>query len=121
MQKIQEQNKGQMEQLQAAQKFEKEKWAHENELAVLKETERRKTVLQQQAILAMGFDENKDRNNNDVPDVLEVAKAAIDADIKNRKLDLDEMKFQHQQEIDKKKTELEEKKIEAQKQKQQKT
>jgi len=115
MQKIQEQNKGKMEELQMAQKFEKEKWAHETDLAITKEKERRKTVLQQQAILAMGFDEEKDRNNNNVPDVLEVAKAAIDADLKQRKQSLDENKFQHQQEIDKKKLQLEEKKTEGQK------
>jgi len=111
MQKVQADNEARMQELEATQKFEREKWKHEENLVVLKEKERRETELQKQAILAMGFDENKDRNNNNIPDVLEVAKAAIDAEAKGKQLSLEEMKFKHQQEVDKKKLEIEEKKL----------
>jgi hypothetical protein len=51
-------------------------------MIVLKEEERRKTVIQQQTILSMGFDPNKDQDEDGVPDILEVAKNGIDAQIK---------------------------------------
>jgi hypothetical protein len=110
MEKIKQTNQGEMERIAKEQEFKKAEWAHEIELAIIKEEERRKTVLQQQAILAMGFDEEKDRNKNNVPDVLEVANAALDANLKTRKQDLDEEKFNHQKEVDKKKLEIEDKK-----------
>lgn len=79
----------------------REEWRHEVDLAIIKEEERRKTVLQQQAILAMGFSEEKDANDNNVPDVMEYALKGIEADIKRRKQNLDERKFEHDREIDK--------------------
>ena len=66
----------------------------EKELIVLKETERRKTVVQTQAMLSLGFNEDKDFDNDGQLDVMEIAKNATDANIRlmeqhrqNRELD----------------------------------
>jgi hypothetical protein len=87
----------------------------EKELIILKEEERRKTEIQKQTILAMGFNEDKDMNDNGVPDVLEVAKHGLDVNLKTRKQNLDESKFEHQKKVDADKKELEEKKLKQQK------
>lgn len=74
--------------------FEREKMEHEKDMIILKEEENRKTQIQKQAILSMGFDPNKDVDNDGIPDVLELARHGINADIQaskeareNRKLD----------------------------------
>lgn len=46
--------------------------------------------IQKQVILSMGFDENKDSDNDGTPDVLEVAKFGVDAEIKRRKMAVEE-------------------------------
>ncbi len=84
------------------------------ELVVLKAEEDRKTEIQKQTILALGFAENKDVNNNDVPDVLEVAKFGVDAELKIKKQKLDEDKFKHQKTQDKEKNTIEKKKLNKQ-------
>jgi hypothetical protein len=89
-------------------------WQHEADMIVLKEGERRKTEIQKQTILAMGFAENKDVNDNNVPDVLEVAREGLDAALKMRKQNLDENKFEHQKKVDEDKIKLENKKLEKQ-------
>ena len=103
-QAIQKQNQAHLEKL----------WQHEADMIVLKEGERRKTEVQKQAILALGFAENKDVNQNNIPDVLELAREGIDADIKMRKQNLDESKFEHQKKVDNDKIKLENKKIDKQ-------
>ena len=85
----------------------------QKELIILKEEERRKTEIQKQTILSLGFNENKDLDNNGVPDVLEVAKFGVDAQIKQRKQDLDEEKFAHQIKQDETKNKLEKEKLAA--------
>ena len=67
--------------------------------------------LQKQAMLSMGFNEDKDMDNDGVPDVQEIFRDGVDADLKMRKQDLDEKKFEHQKKQDKEKNKLEEKKI----------
>ena len=52
--------------------------------------------LQKQAMLSLGFNEDKDLDKDGTPDVLEVYKAGIDAEVKQRKQELDEQKFEHQ-------------------------
>jgi hypothetical protein len=78
------------------QEHEKEMWAHEADMIVLKEEERRKTEIQKQAMLSMGFDPNKDQDSDGIPDVLEVAKHGVNAQIQmakeareSRKLDFE--------------------------------
>lgn len=96
----------------------RDKWEHEKEMIILKASEDRKTQLQKQTIEALGFDTNKDEDNDGIPDVIEVYKHGLDVDVKtkqleqgDRKLSLEEDKFKHQQKNDKIKNELEQKKI----------
>lgn len=90
----QEKAKADMQQKQLD--HEKEAWQHEADMIVLKEEENRKTEIQKQAILSMGFDPNKDQDNDGIPDVLELAKHGVNAQIQmskeareNRKLDFE--------------------------------
>jgi long-subunit acyl-CoA synthetase (AMP-forming) len=93
--------------------FLREQWEHDAKMIVLKEEERRKTELQKQAILAMGFDKEKDENNNGVPDTWEYAQKAIESDIKQRHQKLEENKFEHQKETDKEKLKLQYKQMKS--------
>lgn len=92
--------------------------AHEKDLVITKEEERRKTEIEKQTILSLGFNENKDMNNNGTPDVLDVAKHGLDVQIKGqkaaldeRKLNLEENKFNHQQEMDDHQKEVDKEKL----------
>ena len=73
-----------------------------NELTLVREKakEDRKTKVQVQAIQSMGFDPNKDQDDDGTPDVLEVAEFGVNADIKRRQQDLAEREFEHQIEED---------------------
>jgi len=97
------------------QEHQREEWDHEKEMIILKEEERRKTELQKQAMLSQGFDPNKDEDGDGEPDVLEIYKHGLDVEIKTRKQNLDEKKFEYDKEMDQKKLELERKKIESKK------
>lgn len=99
------------EEAQKQREHEKQVWEHEKDLILLKETERRKTEIQKQTILSMGFNENKDMDGDGTPDVLEVAKHGLNANIQMRKQLLDESKFTHQLEQDKIDTKLNEQEL----------
>jgi len=119
-QKMQEgaaQQQGQAQQQKAMMEHEKEKWKHEADMIVLKEGERRKTELQKQAMLSVGFDPNKDSDSDGEPDVLEIYKHGLDVEIKSRQQKLAEDKFAYGKEHDKEKIALEKEKIAATKQK----
>lgn len=76
--------------------------------------------LQRQVILAQGFDTDKDRNNNGVPDVAEQAKIYLDeikANQKERELALKERQQQSNEEDSAHKRRMDEKKIELEKEK----
>lgn len=83
----------------------------EKELIILKESERRKTEIQKQTILSTGFNENKDADNDGTPDVMEVAKFGVDAEIKTRKQNLDEQEFEFKKKEHQDKMDLEKKKL----------
>ena len=117
MQQITAEQQGQREQQKAMQEHQKEEWAHDTEMIVLKEEERRKTELQKQAMLSVGFDPNKDSDSDGEPDVLEIYKHGLDVEIKSRQQKLAEDKFAYDKEHNKEKIALEEKKIAASKQK----
>jgi len=78
--------------------------------------------LQRQALLALGFDTDKDRNENQIPDVIDQLKLMLDqkkSQQKDRELALKERQqissendMQHRHEIDKEKLEIERKKAE---------
>lgn len=115
-----DQSMQEMEQLKAknaqdllAQEQEAKQADHERakELIILKAEEDRETQIQKQAIFSLGFDDNKDRDEDGIPDILEVAKAGVDADIKNRQLSLEENKFLHQKEMDNKTHDLKAKEL----------
>lgn len=93
-----------------ADKLKRDEWAHEKDLVITKEEERRKTVIQQQTILSLGFNENKDMDNDGTPDVLEVAKHGVDAEIRRRELDIEERRLDHDIQNDAAKNKLEEEK-----------
>lgn len=94
-----------------AEQIKRDEWKHEEDMIILKERERRKTELEKQTILSLGFNENKDNDNDGVPDVFEVYKFDKDADIKARKLDLDERKLQQKADHDAEKLQVEREKI----------
>jgi len=60
--------------------MESEQRKHEMKLEEIRvlEKERRETAIKKQLILAMGFNDDKDMNDNDVPDTVEVAKEFLD-------------------------------------------
>lgn len=84
------------EEAERARDFEREKWEHEEDMVVLKERERRKTEIQKQAMLSIGFNEDKDMDDDGQLDVLEVARDGVDANIKMRKQKLEEESFQEE-------------------------
>lgn len=94
--------------------FRREEWQHE--LNMMREQEKYKTErdVQKQAILSLGFSEDKDSDRDGTPDVLELAKFGVDADIKQKRLDLDKAKFEQQKKEHMDKTEMENKKIKNQ-------
>lgn len=108
---IEADNKAKADMQQKALDHEKEAWKHEADMIVLKEEERRETVIQQQTILSMGFDPVKDQDNDGTPDILEVARDGIKAQIEMNKIALQNRALDHQIKNDKEKNKLEEKKI----------
>jgi len=67
--------------------------------------------LQKQAMLSMGFNEDKDMDNDGTPDVQEIFRDGVDADLKMRKQTLDENKFEEEKVQNKEKNKIENKKI----------
>src|SRR6187402_198258 len=67
--------------------------------------------LQKQTILSLGFNEDKDLDKDGTPDILEVYKVGVDADIKAKKIELESKKLDHQIVTDKKKLEQKDKEI----------
>jgi len=96
---------------QKARDFEREKWDHEADMIVLKATEDRKTQIQEQTILSMGFNEDKDMDSDGVPDILEVAKHGVDAEIKRGQLAKDNRALDFQIQDSKEKNKLKAKEI----------
>lgn len=73
--------------------------AHEIEKIRVKAEEDRQTAIATATISALGFSEDKDMNDNGVPDIVDIAKLALD----EKKLELDKQKFDHQKGVDKEK------------------
>ena len=90
------------------------KRAHEKELAILKEEERRKTVIVQAAITGASFNPEQDADSDGINDFIEIAKQGLDAEIKKSKQQLDREKFEHQKVVDAQKNEMDKKKLEVQ-------
>lgn len=121
---ILEQQKAQLQQqtIQTQAKADQEKMTLENKYALEQiaakgefDLAKAQMDIQQQTILALGFDTDKDRNQNKINDAIDFAqkaqKEANEIALKVRKQILEEKKFEHNKEIDEKKIELEEKKL----------
>lgn len=111
------QAKAQRESEAKAEQLRRDEWKHEENLIILKEKERRETELQKQAMLSLGFAEDKDADQDGTPDVFEVYKYGEEADIKRKKLALDEKKLDQKTEHDQQKLKLEAEKIKKMNQK----
>lgn len=110
----QQQMQSQEQQAEAQRNWEREKMAKEHEYRMAEIDLKGEKDIQKQLILSMGFNEDKDLDKDGMPDVLEVAKFNVDADIKQRKQDLDEKKLEQQKKEHDDNKALEEKKIKAQ-------
>ena len=110
----QQQSQAQAEQAEAAREWEREKVQtdHQNKMAEIQL--KGDLDLEKQLVLSMGFNEDKDLDKDGMPDVLEVAKFGVDAEIKQRKQQLDEQKFAQSKVEHEDKKVLEEKKIKSQ-------
>ena len=110
----QQQMQAQQQEAEAQRNWEREKMAKEHEYRMAEIDLKGEKDIQKQVILSMGFNEDKDLDKDGMPDVLEVAKFDLDANIKQRKQDLDEKKLEQQKKEHEDKKALEEKKIKAQ-------
>lgn len=92
-----------------------EEHEREKELIVLKEEERRETIIAQAAITGMSFNPDLDKNRDGINDFLQIAKQGLDADIKQSKKQLEREKFEHQKETDKERIKIDKEKVKVQK------
>lgn len=81
---------------QAQQDFEKEKMYMEHQFKMEEIEKKGELEIQKQTILSIGFNEDKDLDKDGTPDVLEVAKFGVDAEIKQRNIELQEAKLEQQ-------------------------
>ena len=109
----QQQNEAMAQQAEAQREWEREKIATEHSNTMAEIQLKGEIDLQKQAMLSLGFNEDKDLDKDGMPDVLEVYKTGVDAEIKQRKQDLDEQKFEQSKKEHEDKKELEQKKIKA--------
>ena len=91
--------------------FQREQRDFEIEKIKLTESLKTEREIQKQAMLSVGFNEDKDMDNDGQLDVLEIAKLESDIKIKERKLDLEEKKLQEDRIKHKDKMNLENKKL----------
>lgn len=96
------------------QKGEEKKHENEKEIVVLKESERRKTVIAGAALTGMSFNPDADGDGDGDNDFLEVARDGLDADIKRSASQLEREKFEQSKVEHKDKMALEDKKIKKQ-------
>lgn len=111
MQAQEAQQQAQAEEAERERAFLREQHEMEKEKIVLKEEERRKTVIAQSALTGMSFNPETDTDNDGINDFLEIAKYGVDADIKRRKQQLEENKFEYQKQKDKTSMEIEKEKL----------
>lgn len=90
--------------------FRREEMDHDLEKITLQEGLKTEREIDKQLILSMGFNEDKDLDKDGVPDVLEVAKFGVEADIKRQQLSLEKEKLAHQKVNDKEKNKIEKQK-----------
>lgn len=99
------------ESAEAAREFKREEWEYEKDLVVLKEEEKRETVVIQGALVGASFNPDADSDGDGENDFIEIAKHGLDAEIKRKEGLLDRSKFEHQKVMDKKKLKQDDKKL----------
>lgn len=115
--KNQDNIQAQQEATEKAEAFEAQKAQWKKEEIILKEEEKRKTILQQAAITGMSFNPDLDKNNNGVNDFLELAKMKLDEVENSDRMDLEKQKFEHQKKKDENDNKNEKKKLSIEEQK----
>ena len=107
---------GQQQQELEKMKQEGEQKKHENEkeIVVLKETEKRKTVIAQSAVMGMSFNPDADTDEDGVNDFLEIARDGVNAEIKRSEQQLKREKFEHDKVIDNEKILIDKQKLKQQ-------
>lgn len=90
----------------------------EKEIVVLKEEEKRKTVVIQMGLTGASFNPDQDKNQNGENDFIEIARKGLETDIKERHQNLEERKFEHQKSTKDKELSLKQQEIQLKKQQQ---
>lgn len=114
----QEQIKAQADESEKAREFVREAHGMEKEIVVLKEEEKRKTVVVQSSLMGMSFNPEADSDGDGINDFLEVAKHGLNADVQRRKVALEENKFEEAKKVNAQKLKNEAEKIKISKSKQ---
>ena len=96
---------------EAQREFQREEWEHDKDMVILKEEEKRKTVVIQGSLVGASFNPEQDSDSDGENDFIEIAKHGLDAEIKRQKNQLDTAKFQHQKIMDEKKLKQVDKKL----------
>lgn len=107
----QQQNQAMAEEAEKARAWEKEKIAMEHSNKMEEIEAKGEIDLQKQAMLSMGFNEDKDLDKDGVPDILEVLKYGRDAEVKSRELDLKDKDLELKDRQHKEKMEVEKSKV----------
>lgn len=107
----QQQAKAQAEENEKMRAWEKEKMSIEHTNKMEEIDAKGEIDLQKQAMLSMGFNEDKDLDRDGVPDILEVLKFGKDAEIKQRELNLKDKDITLKDKQHKEKMEVEKSKI----------
>lgn len=98
--------------------FLREEHKMEKEKIILKEKERRKTIISQTALVGMSFNPEVDTDKDGVNDFLEIARDGVAADIKMKELELKRDELEHKKTVDARKDRVENKKLAIEKAKQ---
>lgn len=103
---VQQQNEAKAQEEDKKRSFVRETWAEQRAQIVLKEEESRKTELQKQAILSIGFNTDKDMDRDRELDALEVYKHGTNAQIKADENAIEREKLAQKTQDDKDKNKL---------------
>ena len=110
-QQQQQQIQAKAEAEEKAREFKREEWEFQIKFLERQEELKTERELQKQAMLSIGFNEDKDLDKDGIPDILEIYKAGNEANIKQQMIDLQEAKLEEQKKQHEDKMKLEEKKL----------
>lgn len=107
----QQEQQAKAEEAQKDRDFGERKHEMAKEIINLKEDRQLEREIQKQAILSLGFNEDKDMDRDGVPDILEVARDGVNAEIQRGKLVLESKALAHKIRDDKEKNRIKEKEL----------